>query len=48
MTTIEALATAFRALTRKQRANLLWHLEHKTPICCGKDSELYTDGEGGG
>ena len=48
MTTIDALTTAFRALTRKQRANLLWHAENGTVICCGEDAFVWSDGNGGG
>jgi len=50
MTQAEAravLVTAFRALSEEQRANLLWHYEKKTPICCGKQAGLYYDGAGG-
>ena len=42
------LATAFKALTRAQKANLKWHVEQDTPICCGEMANRYLDGKGGG
>ena len=42
------LVKAFRALPRADLKRLRWHLERKTPICCGSRYHLYTDGEGGG
>ena len=48
MTHIEVLTRAFRALTAEQRANLLWHVNAGTPILCGDQSDVWTDGNGGG
>lgn len=48
MTHIDALATAFRALSSRQRANLLWHAEQGTTILCGEKANSWADGKGGG
>jgi hypothetical protein len=48
MTPLATLTRAFRALPRADLKRLKYHLEQKTPICCGADSGLYADGEGGG
>lgn len=48
MTPYEILVRAFSALNPKQRANLRWHAEHGTPICCGEDAMYYSDGKGAG
>lgn len=37
----EAVAIAVRALSPKQKANLRWHLKHKTKILCGPKAEFY-------
>jgi len=42
------LLTSFAVLTPMQRERLRWHAKQKTPICCGRDAQLYVDGEGGG
>ena len=48
MNTINALADAFRALSAKQRANLLWHVGEGTKIMCGpKRCRTWADGTGG-
>ncbi len=38
-------AVAFRALTNREFANLLYHLKAETSILC--DSWVWTDGRGG-
>jgi hypothetical protein len=48
MKPVSTLAKAFSRLTDTQLQNLVWHADHKTPICCGDDTYLYTDGKGGG
>ena len=48
MDVIETLATAFRALSAEQRANLLWHAEAGTNVCCGEDANKFLDDKGGG
>jgi len=48
MTTQETLEYCFSCLSDQKSENLLWHVEAGTPICCGDDSYLYTDGAGGG
>ena len=42
------LVAAFKALTDEHKDNLRWHMEKGTPVVCGADAELYTDGRGGG
>lgn len=42
------LVTAFRALTKRQRQRLAWHLEHKTPICCGPSAMMFARHDGAG
>lgn len=44
----QVMVKSIRGLTPDQIANLKWHAEQGTPICCGDESELYTDGKGGG
>lgn len=48
MTPKTILTKAFLSLTDQQLKNLLWHAEHKTPVCCGNNYWLFTDGKGGG
>ena len=45
---IDVLATCFMALPDDMLGNLAYHERCKTRICCGTQSLLYTDGEGGG
>jgi hypothetical protein len=42
------LTRAFSALPRADKKRLRWHLEQKTPICCGETAHLYADGKGAG
>ena len=44
----EILVTAFRSLTKRQRSNLKYHLDAKTPILHGDDAHYFIDGDGGG
>ena len=45
----EALLAAFSSVDEDAARSLLWHVEHKTPVCCGELSwSLYRDGQGGG
>lgn len=44
----ENLKLAFSTFTEGQKRNILYHLKRKTPICCGDNAAMYTDGEGGG
>ena len=44
----EILITAFRSLTKRQRRNLKYHLDAKTPILHGDDAHYFIDGDGGG
>jgi hypothetical protein len=44
----DTLVRAFRALTKRQRDNLAWHVEKRTRICCGYDAYLYTRKDGAG
>ena len=49
MTPKQVLVQAFRALTPKQKSNLLWHAEQGTHICCGgSEWSWFADGKGGG
>jgi hypothetical protein len=48
MTPYQTLLTAFRALTKKQKANLRYHLKKRTRVLCGDMAYEYVDGEGGG
>jgi hypothetical protein len=42
------LVKAFKTLTRDQKANLKWHVNEGTPICCGQTADRLIDGSGGG
>jgi hypothetical protein len=44
----ETLVQAFRALPKRDRRRLMWHVEHGTDICCGQNTYMYSDGRGGG
>lgn len=49
MSAHDTLVRAFRALNDEQRANLLWHADAGTPICCGESWGLFVreaDGAG--
>ena len=48
MDPIEVLTLSFLALEDEQIRNLEYHVDGGTPICCGDESALYTDGKGGG
>ena len=43
-----ALLDSLRTLTAEHKRNLRWHLKHGTPILCGTNARMYTDGRGGG
>lgn len=44
-----AFGAAFARLTKRHLRNFRYHLEQRTPICCGPAKGLvYADGEGGG
>jgi hypothetical protein len=45
---LSILTTAFSALPRADKLRLRWHLEKKTPICCGKDAEYFVNRKGAG
>lgn len=46
---VEVFKQSFAKLTEAQRANLRWHAERGTPICCGpKVWILFADGSGAG
>lgn len=47
MTPYQTLKTAFLALTDTQLKRFAWHLEHKTPVCCGDSWQMFTTEEGG-
>jgi hypothetical protein len=42
------LIKSFKQLPKRNRRKLLWHFKNDTPICCGKNWTLWTDGKGGG
>ena len=50
MTKIEARVILYRAfldgLPLSGLRRLAWHVENKTPICCGKTAHLFADGNG--
>ena len=41
------LVTCFKALPKRDRDRLAYHYDKNTPIVCGVDASLYTDGGGG-
>lgn len=45
---VENLKRCFERLNKTQLANLVWHVENKTPICCGKTARVYTTIRGAG
>ncbi len=45
---VKNLKKCFGELTNRQLANLVWHVENKTPICCGKTADMYTTIQGAG
>lgn len=50
MTKRQAKATlvqCFRALTKRQRSNLLYHAKNKTKILCGEDANRWAYAEAG-
>jgi hypothetical protein len=38
---VETLVRAFRGLTKRQRGNLLWHVEKGTKILCGSETNMW-------
>jgi hypothetical protein len=44
----KTLVESFLRLSLEQLANLSWHVEQGTEICCGDRCDLYIDGNGGG
>ena len=40
---METLVNAFVALNDVELDNLVWHVENKTSILCGRDSSWYTN-----
>lgn len=44
---VKLLAELFSKLTKRQKANLRYHLDNKTPILCGKKAEFFVEGEAG-
>ncbi len=44
---ISALARCFSKLPKKGRDLLAYHVKIKTPVMCGPDAFIYTDGKGG-
>lgn len=42
-----SIVEAFKLLPKKDRDRLWYHYKKKTPILCGNDSLLFTDGKGG-
>lgn len=45
---IRTLTKAFRALSPEQLGNLIWHVEHSTPIACGQEASKFRRADGGG
>jgi len=44
----DTLVSFFSSLEDGYKKNLLYHAKKGTPICCGANFLLYTDGKGGG
>lgn len=38
---VRILTEAFRALSKTEKGNLLWHLQQGTPILCGVPDAIY-------
>ncbi len=45
---VEEMAECLSRLHPEEKQNLWWHCVKGTPICCGKNANKWTDGEGGG
>ena len=39
---LNILAETFSRLNNREKANLRWHADHKTKLCCGEQARYYS------